>query len=120
MKYNAPAGLLPILAVFSIGFLASCGSGADKAQTAGFQQQADELKIQADQLAAESAGVQLKIKDLGSDETSGPEVLAGLMVKEKEVKAEGDRLVGLVEGLETANQKLEREKEEFGRKYLKP
>lgn len=120
MKRNSQVRIWRVLAFFSLGFLASCGSSADKAQTAASQQQADELKSQADQLAAEAAGIQLKIKDLGTEDTNGPEVLAGLMVKEKEIAAESTRLTTLVEDLETANLKLTREKEEFGRKYLKP
>jgi uncharacterized coiled-coil DUF342 family protein len=120
MKRNPPVCLWHVLAVFSLSFLASCGSSADKAQTAGLQQKADELKSQADQLAAEAAGIQLKIKDLGSEATNGPEVLAGLMVKEKDVTAEGARLTTLVEDLEKANEKLVKEKEEFIRKYAKP
>ena len=109
-----------LLAVFSVGLLASCGTSEDKAQTTDLLKKSTELKTEADQLAADAAGVQLKIKDLGGNDISGPEVLEGLLASENKAADEGARLADLQAGLEAANKKLSSEKEAFAGKYLKP
>lgn len=120
MKISTHRFLVWCLAGAASTLLASCSSREDAARTKEFQTKIEELKLQADRLAEEAAAVQQKIKGAGSEEMTGPKIVATLEVKEKETMEEAKRLQNRVEGLQSAVQQLSKEQTAFAGKYLKP
>ena len=111
------------MTVLSVGMLlacASCGGGADSAKTKENRSKAEQLKTEADQLAAEAAIFQQKIRDYGSSETTSAEIVENILTEEKRVGAEGARLEKIAADLVQANELLLKGKTAFGQKYLKP
>ena len=120
MKISLSRFLKCCLTGGSLILLTSCSSREDAAKTREFQAKTEELKLETDRLAGKVAAIQQNIKAAGSEDLTGPQVVATLELKEKETQEETKRLQKIAEGLQSATQQLSKEQAAFAAKYLKP
>lgn len=118
---SPPFSVIPsALACCFLSALPSCSSRDNAVKIHDYQEKSSQLKLESDQLAAEAASIQQKIRDAGSAETTGEAVVVQLGATEKQAAAEGARLEKLAADLKQANATLAGERKAFTGQYLKP
>ena len=120
MTGNSASPLAKALTGALLLTLSSCGGADDSAKTKENRSKAGQLKTEADQLAAEAAMIQQRIRDYGSSDTTSAQIVETLLIEEKRVQGEGARLERLAGDLKLANDSLRKDQAVFGQKYVKP
>ena len=107
--------------VISMAFLLpSCGGSEDSAKTKENRKKSEILKTEADELAADAAMIQTKIREYGSSDTTSAKIVETLLIEEKRVQGEAARLTQIAADLQSANEILAQEKDTFKQKYPQP
>lgn len=107
---------LPFMALL----LASCNTKENNANTKLLREKSEQLHKEAEQLAADASMIQFKIKNLGSEDETGPAVMDNLEKQRATLLEEQQKLTDIGTGLTDALAKLETERKSYTGKYLKP